>query len=139
MIRTPRSAYDKVGGMFYLPRMLDKIRLFAEGGLRPDFHINLGKGADGRCADFLRVNYADLRDRVLAGGSDEEILEWCFAKGRRLNENDVWVWNQCISRLGWRDGATPRLDKVKVESGLTHREDLVTMMDYFEVDEGRKL
>jgi hypothetical protein len=29
------------------------------------------------CLAFLRVNYNDLRDR-LAGGNDEEILEWCY-------------------------------------------------------------
>jgi hypothetical protein len=46
------------------------------------------------------VNYADLRERVLQGGSDEEILEWCFEKGRRLNEGDIVVWNGFASKLG---------------------------------------
>ncbi len=78
MTKPPGSAYETIDGMLYLPRMLSKIRLFAQGELRPDFHANLGKGADGWCCNFLRVNYAELRDRVLAGGSDEEILEWCF-------------------------------------------------------------
>ena len=64
MNKPPRSAYDKVCGMLYFPRMLDKIRLFAGGELRPDFHANLGKGADGRCADFLRVDFAALKDRA---------------------------------------------------------------------------
>ena len=125
--------------MRYFPRMLGKIRLFAQGELRPDFHPNLGKGADGWCCNFLRVDYANLRDRVLAGGSDEEILEWCFTQGRRLNEGDIWVWNQGASRLGWRDAIAPRLEKLKAESGLAQRGDIVTMMDYFDVDEGRKL
>jgi hypothetical protein len=30
---------------------------------------------------------------VLQGGTDEEILEWCFEKGRRLNQGDLVVWN----------------------------------------------
>ena len=73
----PCSAYQKTGGMAYFPRMLDKIRRRARGELRSDFHDNLGKGADGWCVGFLHVDYGDLKQRVLAGGSDEEILEWC--------------------------------------------------------------
>ena len=89
----PKSPKEMVGGMMYFPRMLDKIRLHARGELGSDYHANLGhaKAADGTCCNFLRVNYADLRARVLAGGSDEEILEWCFEKGRRLNEGDIMV------------------------------------------------
>ncbi len=136
--KPPRSAYDTVGGMVWFARMLDKVRLFARGELRPDFHANLGKGMDGVCCSFLRVDYAALRDRVLAGGSDEEIFEWCQATGRRLNKEDIWVWNQCATRVGWRDLASERLAKLKAEGGIAHRDDLVTMMDYFEVDEGRR-
>ncbi len=137
MNKTPRSAYDKVGGMVYFARLLDKIRLFAHGELRADFHENLGKGADGFCTQYLRVDYAALKERVLAGGTDEEILEWCFTKGRRLNELDVWVWNQCMTRLGWRDLGMRLLKQLKAQSGLAERDDIMTMMDYFEVDEGR--
>ncbi len=138
MDKTPRSAYDKVGGMVYFARMLDKIRLFAKSELRADFHENLGKGADGMCTDFLRVPYPALKERVLAGGTDEEILEWCFANGRRLNEKDIWVWNQCMTRLGWKDVAALRLKHLKSQANLAERDDIMTMMDYFEVDEGRK-
>ncbi|MDB6017894.1 MAG: hypothetical protein JWR19_2383 [Pedosphaera sp.] len=44
----PKSGYEKTGGMAYFSRMLDKIRLHAKGELRPDFHANLGRGADIR-------------------------------------------------------------------------------------------
>jgi gluconokinase len=138
MSKPPSSAYDQAGGMFYFPRMLDKVRLSAKGELSPDYHANLGKGADGWCCNFLRIDYPALQERVLAGGGDEEILEWCFASGRRLNEHDIWVWNQCMSRIGWRDAASRRLEQVKAGSGLAGRQDIVTMMDYFDVDEGRK-
>jgi gluconokinase len=124
--------------MVYFPRMLSKIRLFAAGELRPDFHANLGIGADEWCTSFLRIDYAALKNRVLEGGSDEEILEWCYENGRRLNKVDLLVWNSFITKLGWNDLATPRLEKYKAESGLAHRTDLQTMAEYFEVDEGRK-
>jgi Domain of unknown function (DUF5069) len=84
------------------------------------------------------MNYSDLRDRVLAGGSDEEILEWCYENGRRLNEGDLRVWNGFISKLGWNDFATPILDKQKQENDITDRIDIVTIPDLIDLDEGRR-
>jgi gluconokinase len=133
----PCSAYDKTGGMLYFARMLDKIRRHARNELRSDFHDNLGKGADYWCVGFLHVDYEALKDRVLAGGTDEEIFEWCQTNGRRLNDIDLLVWNQFATKLGWNDFASARLQTVKAGSGLCHREDIQTMLQYFEVDEGR--
>ncbi len=138
MNKVPRSAYDETAGMVYFARMLDKIRLHDAGQLHADFHANLGLSADGWCTDFLRVSYTDLRERVLEGGTDEEILEWCFKKGRALDQIDRFIWNQAVTRIGWRDRATSALEEMKAESGLAHRADIVTVADYFEVDEGRR-
>ncbi len=125
--------------MMYFPRMLDKIRLHARGELGEDYHANLGGAAagDGMCCNFLRVNYADLRERVLKGGSDEEILEWCFETGRRLNEGDNVVWNGFASKLGWRDFATPVLTRRKKEAGISERHDITTIPDLIDFDEKR--
>ena len=138
MSTSPKSAYHKTAGMAYFPRMLDKIRLHAQGLLRPDFHANLGMGADGWCVSYLRVRYSTLKTRVLEGGTDEEILQWCFENGRKLNETDILVWNHFVTKLGWNDMATPRLQALKTESGFGERGDIQTMAEYFEVDEGRK-
>ncbi len=124
--------------MMYFARMLDKIRLHDAGQLRADFHANLGLGADIWCASFLRMSYTDLRERTLEGGADEELLEWCFKKGCALDQIDRFIWNEAVTRIGWRDRATAALEKMKAESGLAHRDDIVTVADYFEVDEGRQ-
>jgi hypothetical protein len=141
MKKYPRSAYDKVGGIVYFARMLDKIRMDAAGRLPADYHPNLGKGFDGRCSRFLRVGYAALRERTLQGGTDAEILEWCFAKGRRPNEEEILVWNSFMRKRGWRDeedGATEELENYKTQSGLSHRQNLLTFFDYYEADEARR-
>ncbi|MEI9893226.1 MAG: DUF5069 domain-containing protein [Chthoniobacter sp.] len=135
---TPRSAYDRVEGLLYFARMLDKIRLHAQGALREDFHENLGKGADSWCVGFLHVDYDALKQRVLEGGTDEEILRWCGEQGHRLNDTDRIVWNGFIQKLGWNDFASKRLELMKAQSGLAGREDIQTMVQYFDVDEGRK-
>ena len=139
--RCPRSAYDQVGGLVYFARMLDKIRLKATGKLSADYHENLGKGFDGRCIRFLGVNYAALCERVSQGGSDEEILTWCFEKGRKPSEEELLVWNSFLRKRGWRDeaeGVSQELDNYKLKSGLAHRTDIQTFFDYYEVDEGRR-
>jgi hypothetical protein len=136
----PKSPKAMTGGMMYFPRMVDKIRMHAREELAEDYHPNLGRPrtADGACTNFLRVNYKDLRDRVLAGGTDEEILEWCYETGRRLNEGDLVVWNGFISKLGWNDFVTPRLEEQKQTSGLTHRADIMTVSELIDLEEGRR-
>ena len=85
----------------------------------------------------MRVNYADLRERVLQGGTNEAILEWCFEKGRRPNEGDILIWNSFASKLGWRDFATPTLERMKKEHGISGRDDIATISDSIDFDEDR--
>lgn len=136
----PKSPTEMTSGMMYFPRMLDKIRLHARGELPESYHENLGKAksADGACANFLRVNYNVLCQRVLKGGTDEEILEWCYLNGRRLNEGDLTVWNGFITKLGWNDFATPLLQEQKQKYGLAHRADIMTISELIDLDEERR-
>jgi gluconokinase len=133
----PISAYQETCGLIYFARMLDRIRKHARGQLRPDFHENLGGGFDAMMTDYLRIDYATLRERVLGGCSDEEMLDWCFETGRRLNEQDILIWNDFLRKRGWNDAGTAILVSRKQEAGLAHRDDIQTMLHFFEVDEGR--
>ncbi|MFN2540622.1 MAG: DUF5069 domain-containing protein [Chthoniobacterales bacterium] len=135
----PKSPKETTRGMMYFPRMLDKIRRHARGELHEDYHKNFGtpRTADSACCNFLRVHHRDLRQRVEQGDTDEEILEWCFENGRRLNEGDIMVWNGFISKLGWRDFATTRLEEAKEKCGAADRTDIQTIPDLIDFDEGR--
>jgi Domain of unknown function (DUF5069) len=133
----PCSPTIEVAGALYFPRMIEKIRLHAKGELRADLHDNLGKGLDGWLCDFLRVSYDALKSRALEGGSDEEILAWCQTNGHLLNDSDKLIWRSFVLKLGWNDRATALLEKRKAESGLSHRDDIVTMAHYIDADEGR--
>jgi hypothetical protein len=139
MSRYPKSPKEMLGGMMYFPRMLDKIRLHAEGELGTDYHPNLGRSqaADGVCCKFLGIDHAALTRRVLEGGTDEEILEWCYQNGRRPLEVDLMLWNTFASKLGWRDFATETLERAKKKHGIEHRTDIVTIPDLIDFDEGR--
>jgi hypothetical protein len=128
-----RSSYERVGGIVFFGRMLDKIRLQAQGKLPADY--NCGTGMDGRCIRFLQIEFPKLTERALQGGTDEEILEWCFQKGRRPNEEEILVWNAFMSKRGWRDEASEGLAEEKAERGFAHRDDIQTFFDFHKADE----
>ena len=115
-----RSPYDKtLAGLHHLGRMLDKMRLMSAGRLPPDFHRNYGLsvGLDGNLCGFLNVKFEDVEARVKAGGTDEEIAEWIFARGLRPNRTQANVWNEFVRKLGWNDRYATFVGKVKAESG----------------------
>jgi hypothetical protein len=134
----PRSPYDAVNGLVYFARMLDKIRLHAQGRLPEIYHKHLGRDFDGRCLNLLKVEYGPLCERVLAGGTDEEILEWCFQKGRRLTDEEIETWGGFMSKRGWRDAAYERILFRLKEAGIENRAaEAVTMFDFIDIDEDR--
>ena len=137
-LKTPRSPYEKIGGLFYLGRCIDKIRLKQANQLRPDFHELMGKGYDARITGYLEIDYAKFTEFVLTGATDEQCWEYCVKHGKKINELTTLIWNDFAAKRGWRDSASELLVKFKTESGLAQRDDLLTLFDYWEVDEGRK-
>jgi gluconokinase len=132
-----RSPSEKVGGLFYFGRMLDKIRVHAKGELSSDYHANLGKGFDEKCVRFLQVNYDQLVERVKEGGTDEAILQWCFSVGRKPSADDVYVWNEFMRKRGWNDEVCEILKRRKAEAGMSDRSDIHTAFQFIDADEGR--
>ena len=138
-MKYPCSAYDKVGGIVYFARMLDKIRLKASGELPAAYHKNLGVGLfDAQCCRFLGASYASVVDQVGKGGTDDEILLWCFDTGRKPHDEDILIWNAFMTKKGFRDDYTDHLNRFKVEGGLSDRNEIQTLFDYYEFDEGRE-
>ena len=134
-----RSPAAKVGGIVYFGRMLDKIKAHAKGELPAAYQPSLSKGFDQRCAAFLRVDYGQIANRVAQGGSDEEILQWCFATGRLPTPEEIHVWNEFMRKCGWNDDIAETLTRRKKEAGMAGRSEIRTMFEFIDVDEGRSL
>jgi hypothetical protein len=101
-----KGCFEKTGGLFYFARMCSKVRLHAQGKLPKDYHEMLGQGFDGRTCRYLRVRYEDVRAQVLSGKTDVEVLDWCFANGRRLTDEEILIYNSFMSKRGWHDDET---------------------------------
>ena len=137
MINPPlRSPREKVDGLYHFGRMLDKIRLHLRGELPDEYQPNFGlvHGLDGLLAQFLGLTHGEIIARVREGGTDAEILEWCFATGLRLNETQIAIWNSFAEKIGWRDRATPTVEQVRKRTG---RADIATIFDCIDAGEGR--
>jgi len=128
-----RPSGAEVGGLVFFGRMLDKIRLHAQGKLPADY--NRGTGFDGRVCRFLHVEYPSLVERVLAGGSDEELLAWCFAHGRKPNEEEIFIFNSFLTKRGWQDDGSAELETMKRARGFADRTDIQTFFDFHKADE----
>lgn len=135
-----RSCYAKVGRLIYFGRMLDKIRLHAEAKLPADYVPLLGDTQfytlDGRCCRFLGVAYAEIKERTLQGGGDEDILAWVHDRGAVRSDEECHMWNRFIAKLGWRDERSHLLPQRIQDSGLTGKP-IETIIDHIEYDEGR--
>src|SRR6478609_6843047 len=88
-----RSPFDQVNGLVYFGRMLDKMRLAAAGKLPEGWEAARGQklklSFDGRCCAFLHIDYAALEKETLKGGSDEQLLAWAYANGRKPSEEEI--------------------------------------------------
>ncbi len=136
-----RSPFDQIKGIVYFGRMLDKIRLAAAGKLPPDWEVARGTkmptSFDSRCCRFLKINYAAVEAETLKGDkSDEQLLEWAFRHGWQPSEEEIEIWNAFMTKRGWRDAGTQRLNERLAELGLPTGT-VQTMFEFIDLDEGR--
>ncbi|HEX3731245.1 MAG TPA: DUF5069 domain-containing protein [Opitutaceae bacterium] len=134
-----RFGDSKVGGIVFFGRMLDKIRLQAAGKLPPGYNLGTATPTffDARCCRFLGIDYDALSRRTLHGGSDEEILAWCYLHGRQPSEEEIEIWNDFMLKRGLRDSSSERLQQSKEKLGLGDRTDIQTWFEMHRADEER--
>jgi len=139
-MKTPCSDYVSTKGVMFFSRMLDKLRLKDQGLLPADYNYAGGPVHDcfdGYCCRFFAIDPLQLVERVRVGGTDDEILEWCFEKFGRTDEEKIKFWNNFITTRGWRDDSSRELQEEKKANGFGDRADIQTWVDYHDADEGR--
>jgi gluconokinase len=139
-MKTLPDDYAETNGVIFFARMLKKIRLKHQGLLPPDYNVvgcTVWDCFDGRFCRFFGVDEAQLLERTIAGGFDEEILDWCFENFGQPSAEKIEFWNSFITKRGWRDDSSAELEALKQAEGLGDRSDVQTWADYHDVDEGR--
>jgi gluconokinase len=136
-----RSPFAQLGGLVYFGRMLDKIRLAAAGKLPEGWQAARGPAMntsfDARCCRFLGIDYTAIEAETLKGDkSDEQLLEWAFQTGRQPTNEEIEIWNAFMTKRGWRDAGTQRLNERLAEIGLPP-DTVQTMFEFIDLDEGR--
>jgi hypothetical protein len=138
----PRSPKALLGGIAHLGRFIDKIRLRHAGKIQDYNYITVG--FDKYLVDFLQIDPKAFEQRVLAGGTDEELLVWVKANSRKPSDQEIAQWSQGLLSSGPKDDAARqrfqgRLQGIAIKRGLpiTSLSPVHTWADVIELDEER--
>ncbi len=134
----PRSPRETMCGWMHLPRYIDKIRLHLAGKLAADYQPNLGKGFDERWLKAAGLTHEAFLELVRNSITDGEVADWVLKHVQRTDDD------KATHRAGMLNypapGDTAMLERLalrKKQSGLEHRSDITTFVDYIDADEGR--
>ncbi|MFZ1803962.1 MAG: DUF5069 domain-containing protein [Nitrospira sp.] len=138
----PRSPKVLLGGIAHLGRLIDKIRLRHAGEIQDYNYITVG--FDQYLVDFLGIDAKAFEQRVLAGGTDEELLVWVKANGRKPSDQEITQWSQGLLASGPKDEVARqrfqgRLQDVATKRGVavSSLPSVSTWVDVIELDEDR--
>jgi hypothetical protein len=138
----PRSPKVLLGGIAHLGRFIDKIRLRSQGQIQDYNYITVG--FDQYLVDFLGIDAKAFEQRVLAGGTDEELLAWVKANGRKPTDQEITQWSQGLLASGPKDEVARqrfqgRLQDVATKRGVavSSLPSVSTWVDVIELDEDR--
>ena len=143
MMKYPRSPKALLGGIAHLGRFIDKIRLRNAGQIQEYNYITVG--FDKYLIDFLQIDPKAFEQRVLAGGTDDELLVWVKANSRKPSDQEIAQWSQGLLSSGPKDDAARQRFQGRLQDIATKRSVLVlslppvqTWADVIELDEERQ-
>ena len=138
----PRSPKALLGGIAHLGRFIDKIRLRNAGQIQDYNYITVG--FDKYLVEFLGIDARAFEQRVLAGGTDEELLAWVVAHGKPVTPEEIAQWSRNLLSSGPKDDAARQRFQGRLQDIATKRAvpvgslpPVLTWADVIELDEGR--
>jgi hypothetical protein len=132
----PRSPYDTVGGITFLPRSIDKMRAYLNGAAGA---YNAKTGYSTSLFELFGVSPDEFEEIVKANPTDEGVLDALMAR-RQLSPDEIDAWNQgSINRSPTDDAGWARHWKQLEDAGYGDRKDIRTMYDRLDLDDGRQV
>ena len=135
-----RSPRETLGGYIFLPRLIDKIRLHAQGILPPEYIANLlapSPNLDGRFLAFTGLDTEALRKAILAAKTDAEVLAWVERNAKPHTEAEKRQWIEEVE--AYRPNAQSAQWRREIYKELAAKVDPATLsvLDLIDMDEGR--
>ncbi len=135
-----RSPRERLGGYVILPRLIDKLRLHAQG-LLPDsyvpFLLRPGLPLDGRFMAFTGLQPEVLRQAVLGRDSEEEILAWVTHAAVPHGSQEIRGWSETLERLQPDRALARLLARLSPELAMQVEFTRHPLFDLIDMEEGR--
>jgi hypothetical protein len=134
----PRSPRETMCGWMHLPRFIDKVRLHLAGKLHPDYQPNFCKGFDQLWLETAGVDAQQFIEVVRNSITDGEVCDWVLKNVHKPDAVKVAHRERMLNSPRKDDPAMQdRLKMRKQQSGLSHRDDVRSFVDYIDADEKR--
>ena len=131
----PRSPYESMHGIVFLPRAIDKVRAEIAGTLGDYISRTFLSGV---LLEFLGIEPQDFVDAVAARDSDEEVWAWIKERMTPRSVAEITAFNrQMMTITPQDDTARERYRRFMADIGQSHRTDLTRQFDRLDLDEGR--
>ena len=135
----PRSGYDKLGGIGFLPRSIDKGRADLAGTMG-EYVVREGRTV--RMLEFLGIETDAFIEALRTRPTDAEVLAWVQQRMRPLTPEALDDFNREMATDEPREGSNwdwPRFREFLEECGQGHRTDIRRHYDRLDLDERREV
>jgi Domain of unknown function (DUF5069) len=143
MMKYPRSPKALLGDIAHLGRFIDKVRLRHAGQIQDYNYITVG--FDKYLIEFLGIDAKAFEQRVLAGGTDEDLLAWVMTHGKSRTPEEIAQWNHILLSSRPKDDAARqrfqgRLQEIATKRGVPVESlpPISTWAEVIELDEERR-
>lgn len=141
MLPRLRSPRGRLGGYVILPRLIDKVRLHAQG-LLPEpyvpFLLRPGLPLDGRFLAFTGLHPEALRGAVCSTNHDLDILAWVTESAAPHSLQEIEAWSEALEQLRPDRVLARFLARLSPELALRVDFTQHPLFDLLEMDEGRR-
>jgi hypothetical protein len=132
----PRSPYDELGGVTFLPRSIDKMRAYIDG---THGAYNAKTGVSTATFALFGVTPDEFEQIVRENATDEGVLNALMAK-KRLSQQEIEDYNRGMTNRAPTDEAGwERHYKMLADAGYGDRRDIRTTYDRLDLDDGRQV
>jgi hypothetical protein len=129
----PRSPREKLLGLYFLARTIDKIRGGLPGGDIGRYTVDYPQGASVAMCRRIRVELDELKRVVAEAESERDVVAWVAANA---DLTEAAAYNDRLEALtieDWSDDERARL--ARYHPIMHERPELIKLLDIFEADD----